>query len=103
MLRLYLGGAAGLVLFGQTTAGQTGQQLLDQALTSDPSLGVIMNEAGKIASLGIQPTDAAVIVAASGLVWKLLDTQQKSGLFETLNLWARRKLKVDDPPPPTIP
>jgi hypothetical protein len=100
MLRLYLGGAASLVLMGQVGGGTTGQQLLDQALAADPSIGTIMNEAGKMASLGIQPTDAAIIVALSGLGWKLLDTQSKGGTFDTLNLWLRRKLKVDNPPPP---
>ena len=99
MLRLYLGGAASLVLMGQVGATR-GEQLLDQALAGDPSIGTIMNEAGKMASLGIQPTDAAIIVALSGLAWKFLDTQQKGGTFDTLNLWLRRKLKVDHNPPP---
>lgn len=98
MMKLYLAGSAGLVLMGQQSV--SGQQLLDQALSADPSIGMIMNEAGKMASLGIQPTDAAVIVAGSGLLWKFLDVQQKGGTIDTLNLWLRRKLKVDNPPPP---
>jgi hypothetical protein len=113
MLKIYLTGAAGVLLFGQSGASQTGaaqtgggatgQQLLDQALAADPSMGTIMAEAGKIASLGIQPTDAAVIVAGSGLLWKFLDVQQKGGTIDTFNLWLRRKLKVDNPPPPAKP
>jgi hypothetical protein len=103
MLKYYLGGAVGLVAFGQSAATQTGQQLLDQALSGDPSMGAILNEASKVATLGIQPTDAAIIVAGSGLAWKFLDTLSKSGTPETMNKWLARKLKVDgsdNPPPP---
>lgn len=104
ILRAYLAGAAGLVIAGQTATSQVatqGERLLDQAMNSDPT-GALLAEAAKVSTLGVQPTDAAIIVAVSGLAWKFLDTQQKGGTVETLNLWLRRKLKVDDinPPPP---
>lgn len=100
ILRAYLTGALGLVVAGQL-APTHGERLLDQAMAGDPT-GALLAEAAKISTLGVQPTDAAIIVALSGLGWKFLDTQQKGGTFDTLNLWLRRKLKVDNvnPPPP---
>lgn len=103
MIRLYFSGAAGLVVAGQVSASPAGA-MLDQALSSDPSWAPIINEAKNLSTIGISPTDAAVIVAISGLAWKFLDTQQKGGTIDTLNLWLRRKLKVDghNPPPPPV-
>lgn len=104
IFRAYVAGALGLVVTGQLAAGQVatqGERLLDQAMSSDPT-GALLAEAAKVSTLGVQPTDAAIIVAISGVAWKFLDTQQKGGTFDTLNLWLRRKLKVDqvNPPPP---
>lgn len=101
MLKFYMGGALSLLVAGQVAAAPTADQLLDQAL-GDPSMGVVVDQAVKLGTLGIQPTDAAIIIALSGLAWKFLDTQQKGGTIDTFNLWLRRKLKVDghNPPPP---
>lgn len=103
MIRAYFGMAGGLVMMGQLSASTSGEQLLDQALAGDPSLGPIIDQAQKLATLGLTPTDAAVIVAIAGVAWKFLDTQQKGGTFDTINLWLRRKLKVDDHPPHNPP
>ncbi len=102
IFRAYLAGAIGLAVAGQQATGQAsthGERLLDQAMQNDPT-GAVLAEAAKISTLGVQPTDAAIIVALSGLAWKFLDTQQKGGTIDTINLWLRRKLKVDQPPPP---
>lgn len=101
MIRAYFAGATGLIVAGQVSGSQAGA-MLDQALASDPSFGPIIAEAKNLSTIGISPTDAAVIVALSGLAWKFLDTQQKGGTIDTLNLWLRRKLKVgaENPPPP---
>lgn len=101
--------AAGFMVAGQLSAsGQTtGDQLLNAAL-ADPTMGPIVDAANKVGTLGVQPTDAAIIIALSGLAWKFLDTQQKGGTIDTFNLWLRRRLKVDpvapplNPPPPPV-
>lgn len=102
MIRAYFASAAGLIVAGQVSASPAGA-MLDQALATDPSWGPILDEAKNLSTIGISPTDAAVIVALSGLAWKFLDTQQKGGTIDTLNLWLRRKLRVDQPNPPPPP
>lgn len=100
-----MAGAAGLLVAGQLSAsGQTqGDVLLNQALQADPTWGPLVDTAQKVATLGISPSDAAIIVALSGVAWKFLDTQQKGGTIDTLNLWLRKKLKVEGHNPPGPP
>jgi len=100
IFRAYIAGTIGLVVAGQSSLSH-GERLLDQAMGMDPT-GAILAEAAKVSTLGVQPTDAAIIVAIAGVAWKFLDTQQKGGTFDTINLWLRRKMKVDEvnPPPP---
>ena len=98
-----MGGSAALFVMGQQGASSVGESLLDKALSGDAGFGPLIDEASKVATLGISQVDAAVIVAVAGVAWKFLDAQQKSGTFETFNLWLRRKLKVDgNPPPPPV-
>lgn len=104
MLRVYLTGAAGLLVAGQLSAsGQTQGDVLLNAALADPSMGPIVDAANKVGTLGVQPTDAAIIIAISGVIWKFLDTQQKGGTIDTFNLWLRKKLRVDAPNPPAPP
>lgn len=103
MLRVYMGGSAALFVMGQQGAATVGDSLLDRALSGSEGFGPIIDEASKVATLGISQVDAAVIVAVAGVAWKFLDAQQKGGTFETFNLWLRRKLKVDHPNPPPPP
>lgn len=87
----YVTGAIGLVLAGQ----QSGAELLDAALSKDMSITGVMNEAGNLAGLGVSAQDAAIIVTAGGIGYKLL--QMATPFTETVNLWLRKKL-VDGPP-----
>lgn len=104
MLRVYMSVAAGFLVAGQMTAsGQTQGDVLLNAAMADPTMGPIVDAANKVGTLGVQPTDAAIIIALSGLAWKFLDGQQKGGTIETFNLWLRRALKVDQPNPPPPP
>jgi len=101
---VYVAGAGGLLL-----VGQSGASLLDQALSQDMSIDGVMNQAGGLAGLGVSATDAAMIVAGAGLGYKLL--QMASPFAETINLWWRRKLLEgppgphggQQPPPPSPP
>ncbi len=101
--RAYIAGAAGLFIAGQQASSTVGDRLLDQAMTAGDGIGGVIDEAAKLATLGISQTDAAIIVAIAGVAWKFLDGQQKGGTFETFNLWLRRKLKVGDHNPPAPP
>lgn len=94
----YAAGAVGLVVAGQ----QSGAALLDQALAKDMSIEGVMTEAGNLAGLGVSATDAAIIVAAAGLGYKLL--QIATPFAETVNLWWRKKLLEGPPaaPPPKL-
>lgn len=102
MFRVYMVGGAGLFAMGQQSQSTVGDRLLDQAMNAGEGMGAVIDEAAKVATLGVSQTDAAIIVALAGVAWKFLDTQQKGGTFDTINLWLRRKLKVDvnQPPPP---
>lgn len=95
---IYAAGALGLVVAGQ----QSGAALLDQALSKDMSISGVMTEAGNLAGLGVNATDAAIIVAVAGLGYKLL--QIVTPFAETVNLYWRRKLldgpSTPKPPPP---
>jgi hypothetical protein len=93
----YGGGAIGLLLMAQ----QSGADLLDQALNQDLSVGGIMNEAGRMAGLGVNATDAAIIVAGAGIAYKLLQLMQP--FLETLNMAWRRRLELHPPHPPEPP
>ncbi len=98
-----MGGSAAVFLMGQQGGATIGDSLLDKAMSGAEGFGPLIDEASKVATLGISQVDAAVIVAVAGVAWKFLDAQQKGGTFETFNLWLRRKLKVDgNPPPPPI-
>lgn len=90
---IYAAGALGLVVAGQ----QSGASLLDQALSNDMSIKGVMNEAGNLAGLGVNATDAAIIVAVAGLGYKLL--QILSPFAETVNMYWRHRLMPPPPPP----
>lgn len=90
----YMGGAAGLLIMGQ----QSGAALLDQALSKDMSTSGIIAEAGNLAGLGVNATDAAIIVAAAGLAYKVLQIAQP--FTATLNDKLRQKWGVDQQPRP---
>lgn len=91
----YTAGALGLVMAGQNS----GAALLDQALSKDMSISGVMTEAGNLAGLGVNATDAAIIVAVAGLGYKLL--QIATPFAETVNLYWRNRLM--NPPPPAPP
>lgn len=93
---VYAAGALGLVVAGQ----QSGAALLDQALSKDMSISGVMTEAGNLAGLGVNATDAAIIVAVAGLGYKLL--QILTPFAETVNLYWRNRL-MPPPPPPAPP
>lgn len=94
---IYAAGALGLVVAGQ----QSGAALLDQALSKDMSISGVMTEAGNLAGLGVNATDAAIIVAMAGLGYKLL--QIATPFAETVNLYWRQKLMGPHPAPPAPP
>lgn len=92
----YGAGAAGLLVFGQS-----GASLLDQALAKEMSIESVMGSAEGLAGLGVTATDAAIIVAAAGLGYKLLQMAQP--FTETVNMWWRKKLLDGQSPPPQQP
>ena len=90
MMAAYMGGAALVALIGQQAGpeiGSAGADLLDQAIQQDMSITGIMTTAGQLMGVGVSVTEAAVIVAAAGIVYKLL--QMATPFAETLNRAAR--------------
>ncbi len=92
---LYTAGALGLSVAGLQAGGA---ELLDQALSKDMSIQGVISEAGNLAGLGVNATDAAIIVAVTGLGYKLL--QMATPFSETVNLWWRKRLLEPAPPAP---
>jgi len=87
----YMGGAAGLLIIGQ----QSGAALLDAALSKDMTTATIMTEAGNLAGLGVNATDAALIVAGAGLLYKVLQIAQP--FTGTVNDKLRQRWGLDKP------
>lgn len=85
----------GIFIEGQ----QSGAQLLDQALGQQgQDMGSVLTTAQQLAGTGVTMGSAAVIVAVSGIVYKLL--QMATPFAATLNdIWRRHALGADHKPP----
>jgi len=101
---LISGGSLSVFLFGQqgsaplaADAGKSGASVLETALAQDMTLSGVAAEAGKLAGLGVSAQDAALIVAGSGLGYKLL--QMAHPFSNTVNDKLRQKWKLDVKPP----
>jgi hypothetical protein len=89
MSTLIGGGALAVLAMGQ----ESGSELLDAALSQDPSMGGLLTEAERFVGLGVSPTDAALIVAVTVFGVRLLGWL--SPFAHTANDLLRKRFGLD--------